>query len=256
MSATDATAPLSTSPAVWRAVVQGLSGASRVRRVLPAEVAAVQAWLAQLELDLTHPATSADVSLLGSIGRCAILETRLARIVFERGAFKRGGEVRPAIGELRAIIRLKSDLLARLEFRREPRKLVDLRDAWRDTSTRTEAAGATNGDSAPSVPTRGADRAAAPATASERAALDVGGGVFNAPAPGVAAARLSISAGGVSPGIGTSEANGPLPGDGRRGGDGSGVEPSPATSAAPQSPPGPFDSQAARKQAGDHRWPT
>ena len=208
------------TPAVrpsWRDVMLGIAGACKVRNVLPSEAAAIGDWMAALEHDLAEPAGPADIARLGRIGRAALEEMRLSRDVFQRGTTsQRSGEVRGVVSEWRAFMRLGDDLLGRLKFRSTKAALP--LSAY--LSKRSEAPESTIADAAPSVPPRRTERATAPATHSEAATLDVD------------VDPLSSSADGAPRGH---EVNGAPSGEGRRGGGGSGVEPSPTTSAASQS---------------------
>lgn len=115
----------------WKALLTALAGASPVPGLQAQEVAALAEWVTALEADLAEPPTAADLSLLGSIARTAYLELRLSRVVFDRGVTSnRGAKVKPALTELRAMIRLKADLLARLSFKREPQKVPGIRERW------------------------------------------------------------------------------------------------------------------------------
>jgi hypothetical protein len=114
----------------WERAIRAVSGASRAINIPAAELAAVQGWVADLEADLTEPPSAADKSILASLARLALLELRLSRSVFVKGAVRKTGEVRPAIVELRQVVRLKADLLARLSFRAGPKPVQDLRTLW------------------------------------------------------------------------------------------------------------------------------
>ena len=57
-------------------------------------------------------------------------EWGLARDSLNRGTTTGSREGRPSVSELRQLIRLKADLLARLDLKRSPAKVRDLRDAW------------------------------------------------------------------------------------------------------------------------------
>ena len=113
----------------WALIFQHATGSSRLTGS-KAERDALAAWLCALEADLVDPPNAADRSVLGSLARVALLELRLARECFNRGLIRDRVEIRPALPELRQVIRLKADLLSRLNFRRDPRKVDDLRDTW------------------------------------------------------------------------------------------------------------------------------
>jgi hypothetical protein len=84
---------------------------------MPSEVAGAYGWVSALRADLEHEPTAADESILASIARLQLLELRLSRTIFGHGAVRRNGEVKPALTELRGVIRLKADLLRQLTFR-------------------------------------------------------------------------------------------------------------------------------------------
>lgn len=111
----------------WRDAVRGVTGLSRPKGLTDRDVAAVYGLLEQLRAELEAPATAADEDVLASFARTVLLEWRLARAVFGQGALRKNGDARPALGELRQVIRLKVDLLSRLRFRngKPPRKTLD-----------------------------------------------------------------------------------------------------------------------------------
>src|SRR5260221_2562586 len=115
----------------WQDIIRGIAGASKPRNLMPAEVAAVREWTATLEAELAETPGAADLAVLSSLGRIALLELSLSRNVFEKGGVLReGGEVKETLVELRQLIRLKADLLGRLDFRRDPKNVPGIRETW------------------------------------------------------------------------------------------------------------------------------
>lgn len=94
----------------WRAAILGAAGLVDVPNVSPDEVKAVAGWVAAMRDELESP-TAADDALLGTLGRIALIELRLSRHVYSKGAVTARGEVRPALAELRQVQRLKAEVL-------------------------------------------------------------------------------------------------------------------------------------------------
>lgn len=90
-------------------------------------------WAAALIESLDGPPTAGDLANVGSLVRCQVLEWRLARSVFARGVTRAGsGEVKPALAELRQIMKLKASLLRELGISRVPEaeEGLSIRDYW------------------------------------------------------------------------------------------------------------------------------
>jgi hypothetical protein len=87
-----------------------------------------------LEDELERPVLVADRMILGSIARTLVMEHRVFRRCSERGVSTPAGDVRPTLPEFRALAQLKAQLLGKLRFRRTPKALDDLRDAWRSAA--------------------------------------------------------------------------------------------------------------------------
>jgi hypothetical protein len=226
----------------WADLIVAISGGSRVRNILPRDAEEVKNWQAALMADLQEPPNSADLSIIGTLGRLMVLELRLGRILFTQGSTLPNGEERPAYSRFCVIVRLKLDLQKSLKFR-SSKTALPLAGYLK---ARSEAPGSTIVDTPTSLHPSRSDRVAAPATRSEAAILDAGDGVFDAPAPG-AAANEESSAG----------ANGPPPGvEGRRGDGGDGLAgPSLGIPAASQfepakAEPSPFNEEATAKHQG------
>lgn len=150
----------------WKEAVRGLTGTKTPKNIPDDEVAAVYGLVGELRADLAAPATASDEGTLASIARLQLLEWRLSRTVFQSGAIRKNGDVRPALTELRQIMRLKSDLLARLRFRdaKSARKTLDSYLA-----DRTQAQGA------PIAPADGSEVAPAPDRVTAADAVSEGG---------------------------------------------------------------------------------
>jgi hypothetical protein len=101
----------------WRSAIGGLLGVSKPKGIPAPEVAAVYAFVEELRADLAAPPTAADEATLASLARVSLLELRFSRAVFSKGGITRAGDVKGVTVELRQLVRLKVDLLAKLRFR-------------------------------------------------------------------------------------------------------------------------------------------
>ena len=96
----------------------GLTGTKALPRRHVGEVAALDAYAAQLEADLAHEPTAADRAWIDNARRCRMMILYACRNILDRGVSGAGGEPRSWTRELRAWMRAESEALSRLELKR------------------------------------------------------------------------------------------------------------------------------------------
>jgi len=115
-------------PGAWQSIVTAPCGAGKARNLLPEEVRAVGQAIAEMEAELEAPILAADRVMLGLLSATMLARFRAWRLMSQRGMTDGRKAVRGIVAEWRALVRQEIEILSKLKWRRDLKRVPALQD--------------------------------------------------------------------------------------------------------------------------------